>query len=335
VTARGGGLRIAVIGATGTMGSDLLSVLEARSFPLSELIPVATERSMGRAVEFHGESIPVETELPSLRGLGLVFLCLPGSEALGWVQAALRAEVPCIDLTGAMESAGGAPLLVANLQPDPADLLQPVIATPAGPTLAWSLVLEPIHRCAGLRRVIGTAFEAVSGAGWAGVESLQAEAIALFGQREVPEPTVFPHGIAFNCIPMVGEAGQGAETKVEEALARGLRRLLGTELPVAVTAVRVPTFSGSGASIAVEVAEELSAGELSELLAKSPGVSLPGDAMRSPTIREAVESETVLVGRIRRDPSCERGLLFWLAADPVRLAASNAVQLAETRFHVG
>jgi aspartate-semialdehyde dehydrogenase len=226
------------------------------------------------------------------------------------------------------------PLLVANLRPDPVDLLQPVIATPAGPTLAWSLVLEPIHRCVGLRRVIGTAFEAVSGAGCAGIESLQAETIALFAQREVREPTVFPHGIAFNCIPMVGDAGGGAETEAEEALARGLRRLLGAELPVAVTAVRVPTFSGTGASIAVEVAEDLSAAELSELLAKSPGVTVSGDAMPSPTLREAAESELVLVGRVRRDPSGERGLLFWLAADPVRLAASNAVQLAETRFQV-
>jgi aspartate-semialdehyde dehydrogenase len=210
-----------------------------------------------------------------------------------------------------------------------------VIATPAGPTLAWSLVLEPIHRCVGIRRVIGTAFESVSGAGCAGIESLQTEAIALFGQRTVPEPTVFPKSIAFNCIPMVGEAGKGAETEVEEALVRGLRRLLGAELPLAVTAVRVPTFSGTGASIAVEVAEELGAAEVRELLAKSPGIVLPGDAMPSPTIREAAESEVVLVGRIRRDPSSERGLLFWLAADPIRLAASNAVRLAETRFQVG
>jgi aspartate-semialdehyde dehydrogenase len=332
VTAQG--LRVAVIGATGTMGSDLLSVLEAQRFPLAELVPVATERSFGSAVEFHGQSIPVETDLPSLRGLGLVFLCVPGSEALDWVRMALHAEVPCIDLSGAVEGAEEVPLLVAHLCPDPADLVQPVIATPAGPTLAWSLVLEPIHRCAGLRRVVGTAFESVSGAGSAGIESLQAEAIALFGQRALPEPTVFPHGIAFNCIPMVGEVGEGAETEVEEALVRGLRRLLGAELPLAVTAVQVPTFSGTGASIAVEVAEDLSPAELSELLAKSPGVALSGDAMPSPTIRDAAESELVLVGRIRSDPSSERGLLLWLAADPVRLAASNAVRLAESRFHV-
>ena len=329
------GLRIAVIGATGTMGSDLLSVLEARSFPLAELVPAASERSMGRTVELYGQSITVETELSSLRGLDLVFLCVPGKEALEWVRAALHAEVPCIDLSGAMEGAAEVPLLVANLYPDPADLLQPVIATPAGPTLAWALVLEPIHRCVGLRRVVGTVFEAVSGAGRAGIESLQAEAIALFGQRALPEPTVFPHGIAFDCIPMVGEAGEGGETEVEGAMVSGLRRLLDAELPVAVTAVRVPTFSGTGASVAVEVAEELSAAELSELLAKSPGVALPADAMPSPTIREATESEMVLVGRIRKDPSSERGLLFWLAADPVRLAASNAVRLAENRFQVG
>jgi aspartate-semialdehyde dehydrogenase len=334
VTVRGEGLRVAVIGATGTMGGDLLSVLEARRFPLAELIPVATERSIGRVVEIHGQSIPVETDLPSLRGLGLVFLCVPGREAPEWVRAALHAEVPCIDLSGAMEGAEDVPLLVANLQPDPVDLLQPVIAAPAGPTLAWSLVLEPIHRYVGLRRVIGTAFEAVSGAGSAGIESLRAEAIALFGQLEAPESTVFPHGIAFNCIPVVGEAGEGAQTGAEEALVRGLRRLLGAELPVAVTAVRVPIFSGTGASIAVEVAEDLSAAELHELLAKSPGVTLPDDTMPSPTILEAVESETVLVGRIRRDSSSERGLLLWLAADPVRLAASNAVRLAESRFHV-
>jgi len=328
------GLRIAVIGATGTVGSDLLSVLEARSFPLAELIPVATERSMGRAVEFQGQSIPVETKLPSLRGLGLVFLCVPAEEALEWVRAALHAEVPCIDLSGAVGGTSEVPLLVASLDPDPVDLLQPVIATPAGPTLAWSLALEPIQRCAGLRRVVGTAFEAVSGAGCAGIDSLQAEALALFGQRALPEPTVFPRGIAFDCIPMVGAAGEGEETEMEEELVRGLRRLLGAELPLAVTAVRVPTFSGTGASIAVEVAEELSAQELRELLAKSPGVALPGEAMPSPTIRDAIESETVLVGRIRRDPSAEQGLLFWLAADPVRLAASNAVRLAEARFQV-
>jgi aspartate-semialdehyde dehydrogenase len=333
MTAQREGLRVAVIGATGTMGSDLLSVLEIRSFPMVELIPVATERSMGRAVEIYGESIPVETDLASLRGLDLVFLCVPESQALDWVRAALHAEVACIDLSGALQAAAEVPLLVANLLPDPVDLMQPVIATPAGPALAWSLVLEPIHRCVGLRRVIGTAFEAVSGAGAAGIESLQAEAIALFGQREVPEPTVFPHGIAFDCIPMVGEAGEGAETAAEAALARDLRRLLDTELPVAVTAVRVPTFSGSGASIAVEVAEGLRPAELRELLVKSPGVALPDDATPWPTLRQAAESETVLVGRLRRDPSCERGLLFWLAADPVRLAASNAVRLAETRFH--
>jgi aspartate-semialdehyde dehydrogenase len=332
---RAEGLRVAVIGATGTLGSDLLSVLEARRFPLAELIPVATERSMGKAVDFYEQSIPVETGLLSLRGLDLVFLCVPGSEALEWVRGALHAETPCIDLSGVVEGAAEVPLLVANLRPDPVDLAQPVIATPAGSTLAWSLVLEPIQRSVGLRRVVGTAFEAVSSAGSAGIESLQAEAIALFGQREVPEPTVFPRGIAFNCIPMVGEPGKGVETEAEEALLRGLRRLLGAELPVAVTAVRVPTFSGAGASVAVETAEEFSAAELSELLAKSPGVALPDDAMASPTLREAAESEVVLVGRIRSDPSCERGLLFWLAADPVRLAASNAVRLAETRFQVG
>jgi aspartate-semialdehyde dehydrogenase len=328
------GLRVALIGATGTMGSDLLAVLEARRFPVTELIPVATERSMGRSVEIYGRSIPVETELSSLRGLDLVFLCVPGKEALEWMRSALHAEVPCVDLSGAVEGAAEVPLLAASLSPDPADLLQPVIATPAGPTLAWALVLEPIHRCAGIRRVIGTVFEAVSGAGCAGIESLQAEAIALFGQRAVPEPTVFPHGIAFDCIPMVGKAGSEGETEVEEAMASGLRRLLDAELPVAVTAVRVPTFSGTGASVAVEVAEELSVAELRELLDKSPGVALPGDAMPSPTIREAAESELVLVGRIRRDPSAERGLLFWIAADPVRLAASNAVRLAEARFQV-
>lgn len=334
MSARADGLRVAVVGATGTLGRDLLSVLEARCFPLARLIPVATERSMGRAVEIYEESIPVETEAPSLRGLHLVFLCLPPREALGWVRASLRAEVPCIDLSGAVQAAEEVPLLVADLHPDPADLVKPVIASPAGAVLAWSLVLEPIQRCAGIRRVVGTGFESVSGAGAAGIESLQAEAIALFGQREVPEPTVFPHEIAFDCIPMVGEAGKGAETEFEEGLVCGLRRLLGAELPLAVTAVRVPTFSGMGASLAVELDEDLPPEELVELLARSPGVALPGDSMPSPTIREAAESERVLVGRIRRDPSSEQGVLFWIAADPVRLAASNAVRLAETRFHV-
>jgi aspartate-semialdehyde dehydrogenase len=319
-------LRVAVAGATGALGSQLLEVLEERRFPVAELVPLGTDRSLGEEVELAGESWPVETETPPFEGLDLVFLCCPPVAALDLAGAAAAAGVPCIDLSGALAARHEVPLLAADLGPPVEDLTRPLVATPPGAALAWALLLAPVQRSAGLARVIGTHLTSAAGAGREGVESLQAEVVALFNQEELPEPSVFPRSVAFDCVP------QGGVSPAEAALVRDVQRLLGEVPPLAISSVWVPTFAGEGLSVVLETVQPLAAADLAVLLAKAPGVEVWSGEGAGPSTRDATGRDAVLVGRIRPGPPArteprggpgdERSLL---------LAASNAVRLAEAR----
>lgn len=321
----GRGRRIGLVGATGAVGADLLELLAERQFPVAELIPVGTDDSVGETVEFHGESYAVETELPQLRGLDLLFLCTPQAASLDWVRAALQAEVPCIDLSGCVEGVEDVPVLAADLAPPAEQLARPVVSGPQGPALAWALVLAPIHAALGLRRVVGTSLASVSAAGRRGVEVLQSEVVALFNQAPTPDPALFPAPIAFDCLPEQTGGTPGSRWRAD------LAALIG-DVPVAATDVMVPIFAGVGASLAIETERAATPEELLDVLAKAAGLDLWDDALPGPTTRDPTGRELVLVGRVREDPTREGGLLLWLAADPVRLAAANAVRLAEARL---
>lgn len=327
------GLRVAVIGATGALGGELLEVLGERRFPLADLVPVATDRSLGGEVELCGEAYPVLTEVPRLEAIDALFLCAPPAVSLDLAKQALRARVPCFDLSGALAAQTDVPLLAADLGCEAEELSKPLVATPAGAALALALVLAPLEREAGLRRVVATSLEAVSGAGQQGMASLSQQVLAIFNQEEPPESGVFDRPVAFDVLPAVGELGAGGTTAAEDALAGGVRRLLRRpDLPIAATVVRVPTFTGDGASLSIETQAELGAAGAAAVLAKSAGVALAHDDPRGPTPRSCSGSERVRVGRLRADPTARHGLLLWTVADAVRLAASNAVRLAEARF---
>jgi aspartate-semialdehyde dehydrogenase len=326
-------LRVAVVGATGAVGSEVIALLASRRFPLQELLPIATERSLGASVELLGHDVPVETEVASLRGFDLVLVCTPAAEALAWLRVALRDQVPCIDLSGSVAATPEVPLLVADRLPDEsAALSEPVLASPGGGALAWVRVLGPIRERAGLRRVVATTLESVSGAGRAGILALEAEIRALFGDQDAPEPSVFAHGIAFDCLPAAGTPGDEGTTAGEAGLARDVARLLAEAVPIALTSLRIPAFAGSGAALSLETVAPLAPAECAELLAKTPGVTLFEAGAAGPSTRDTIGRDDVLVGRIRRDPSSASGLLLWIAADPIRLAALNALRLAEARF---
>lgn len=324
------GLRIGVVGATGTLGTELLELLDLSSLRVSEIVPIATENSLGRDIEFQGSFFPVKTEEASLAGVDLVFLCAPPSAALEFVRTALRDHVPCIDLSGATAGTEDVPMRVAGYGSVPEDI--PLLAIPRSPALALVMALQPIAAAAGLRRVSGTILESASFAGKDGMAALYQESIAIFSQQSLPDATVFPGPVAFDCLS--GAEGLDAEGLAprESALIRDLALLLGGEVKIATTLVQVPVFAGLGAALSIETERDLEVGETEDLFRKAPGVELATDSDSAPTTRTVVGRDSVLIGRLRGDPSVERGLQLWLVADPLRLAASHAIQLAVLRL---
>jgi aspartate-semialdehyde dehydrogenase len=207
------------------------------------------------------------------------------------------------------------------------------VATPSGSALTWALVLRPLAEQAGLRRVVGTVLESASAAGRAGVEALYAESLALFNQDDPPEDAGLGRPIAFDCLPATGPLGEGGATDGEEALKRTLGRLLDPKVQISATAVRVPVFVGQGSVLAIETERPLDPKQAEALLAKAPGVEVWEENAEALTTRAASGRDEALISRVRRDPSCENGLLLWVAADVLRLAATNAVALAVSRLH--
>jgi len=326
------GLRIGVVGATGTLGAEVLDVLGSSAVRVARIVPIATEKSLGAEVVFQGEAIPVETELPNLHSLDFVFLCAPSAASLQVARAALRAEVPGIDLSGALAPTAEVPLQVADLGVPEDEIFAPFVATPAGPALPWALLLHPLADRAGLVRVVGTVLDSASVGGVRGTESLLSESLALFNQREAPHPTVFSQHVACDCAPSVGRPDSGGDTPRELQAIADLRRLLGADIHFGITAVRVPTFLGLASSLIVETREPLDPGEARAVLAEAPGLEVWPEGIEGPTVRAAAGCDEVLVGRVRRDPTAKNSLLFWIATDQVRLAAANAVKLAEARL---
>ena len=321
-------LRVGVIGATGAVGQELIDLLAERRFPLQELRPVATERSLGEVVEILGSDVAVETEGARLRGLDLVFVCAPPGAALDWVRTALQDEVVCIDLSGSMAGRAEVPLAWAEAEEPPAEA--PVLAVPDPAALAIARVAAPLRGRGPLGRIEATLLVAAASCGRGGVDALQAETIALFNQDELPEDTVFGREVAFDAIPETGPVGADGATDLEREVGRQLGRMLGGE-PAAVSALRVPVFAGLGVQLSLSAAGTRE--EVVEMLAKTPGLDVAADG--APSTRDALGDDSVRVGRVRRDPTREGGLLVWLATDPIRLAASHALRLAERRFARG
>lgn len=328
------GRRIALVGATGTVGAEVLELLQARGAPVAELRAYAGATSAGDAVDFQGEAVPIRAGEPDLTGLDLAILCAPSGVALDAARAALRAGVPCIDVSDALADRAEVPLLAAALEPDPDRLRQPVIAALGGPALVWALALAPIFREAGLRRVVGTHLEAASAGGREGLLALSGETVALFNQADPPGPEAFPHPVAFDCVPVSGEPEAGGRTTGEGSLERRLARVLPGLPRLGVTRVRVPTFCGDGASLYLETERPLDADTAVALLRGAPGLALWDEVGPALSTRASTGLNQVLVGRVRQDPA-GAGLLLWLAADVPRATAANAVQLAEARWAAG
>ncbi len=306
-------------GVTGQLGRELVETLDARGWPIDELVGVATPASLGQEFDFRGEALDVVAEAPPLKGRDLVFLCTPKGPALELVRDALRAEVPCIDCSGALAGQAAVPLA----HPGTAGLeAAPVVSIGASTTLALRPVLEAIAEVAGLARLSATILTSAAAWGREGIASLSDESIALFNQSEPPGFGPAGRAVAFDVLP-------GGAVDLERVRAE-LMRERGEGLRLSLGALQVPTFTGEGAMLALELERAVAREALEQALAGRRELSL----REEPSLRDALGGPSILRGALEADPSGAAGLAYrlWLASDPLRLVADAALAAAGRRL---
>ncbi len=330
---------VAVVGATGAVGTEMIEVLESRQFPVGRLVPLASERSVGKSVNFRGDDVPIET-LTNAAFAGVdVALFSAGadiSQEYGPIAAAAGALV--VDNSSAFRMDPDIPLVVPEVNADACRhwAQRGIIANPNCSTIQLCVVLKPLHDAAGLRRVVISTYQSTSGAGQAAMDEMVAQIRDLFAGNE-PTAKVIPHPIAFNCVPQIDRFMENGYTKEEWKMIEESRKILGLpELRVTATAVRVPVFVGHSESVNIETERKLTAQHAREILRTAPGVIVHDNPSQNeyPLARNAAGTDAVYVGRIREDASHEHGLDLWIVADNLRKgAALNAVQIAEIVIH--
>ncbi|MBT4429360.1 MAG: aspartate-semialdehyde dehydrogenase, partial [Nitrospinaceae bacterium] len=322
---------VAVAGATGAVGREILSILAQRKFPASEVIPLASERSEGSKIPFAGGELTVRRlGHDSFEGVQLALFSAGASRSLEFAPSAVKAGAVVVDNSSAYRMDPEVPLVVPEVNAAALAGNKGIIANPNCSTIQMVVVLKPIHDKAGLRRIVVSTYQAVSGAGKSAMDELGAQ-IEAAGRSETPAEA--SRQIAFNCLPQIDVFLDGGDTKEEQKMVNETRKILGSpKLPVSATCVRVPVYNSHSESVNVETEGPLSPEEARELLSNSQGIEVVDDPdLRVyPTALLASGQDPVYVGRIRRDSSVENALNMWIVSDNLRKgAALNAVQIAE------
>jgi len=329
------GWRVAVLGATGLVGDTMISVLEERDFPVSELFPLASNRSLGKTVQLKGKTYPVldvETFDFSRADIGLFSAGAEVSAKYAPIAGAAGCVV--IDNTSQFRYDEDIPLMVPEVNPEAIAQYKNrgIIANPNCSTIQMLVALKPLHDAAGITRINVCTYQSVSGAGKEAVDELAQQTGDLLNGRTT-EAKVIAKRIAFNVVPQIDKFQDNGYTKEEMKMFWETQKILDKSIVVNPTCVRVPVFFGHSEAVHIETRRKLTAAEATELLRKAPGVTVldervPGGYPTAAT--EAVGNDSVYVGRIREDISHERGLDLWVVSDNVRKgAATNSVQIAE------
>lgn len=328
------GAVVAVVGATGAVGAELLAVMERRGFAVAELRPLASARSAGRTVSFRGRAHAVRAlTAEAFDGVDLALFSAGGGTAREWAPRAVEAGAVVVDNSSAFRRDADVPLVVPEVNGEAIrGFAGGIVANPNCSTILMALALAPLHRAAGLRRVVVATYQAASGAGQRAVDELRAGTRAALAE-EAFESEVLPQSLAFNLFPHVDVFEADGYTREEDKMLHETRRLLGLpELPVEATCVRVPVDRCHSEAVTVELERSLTPDEARALFAAAPGLIVQDDpaAQLYPQPRPMAGRDEVAVGRIRRSRVFERGLSFWICGDQLlKGAALNAVQIAE------
>ena len=327
--------KVAVVGATGVVGREMINVLEERTFPVSELVPLASPRTAGEKITFQDKEYTVGVACAeAFEGVDIALFSAGGSVSLELAPLAAEKGAVVIDNSSAWRMDPEVPLVVPEVNPEAIGGYKQkgIIANPNCSTIQMVVALKPLHDLAGLKRVIVSTYQAVSGGGKAAMDELSTQVSKLFNGLE-PEPEIFPHTIAFNCLPHIDVFQDDGYTKEEHKMIFETRKIMDLpELGVCPTCVRVPVFNGHAESVTAEFESEITVEQASKALREGRGLFVQDEPAKNlyPTQIEISGSDATCVGRIRKDPSAPNSLAFWCVADNLRKgAATNAVQVAE------
>ncbi|MCB1153341.1 aspartate-semialdehyde dehydrogenase [bacterium] len=326
---------VAVVGATGAVGEQMLAVLEEHEFPIGELRLLASERSVGKKIRFRGKEHAVKLlDENAFEGIDIVLSSAGGSVSEKFCPIAAQAGAVCVDNTSAFRMDPDVPLVVPEVNPDDIALYKNagIIANPNCSTIQMVLVLDALNRVNPIKRVVVSTYQSVSGAGRTAMEELANQSVAIFNGKPV-EKKKFPHQIAFNCLPHIDVFLANAYTREEMKMVNETRKIMGIpDFRLTATAVRVPVFSGHSESINIEFESAITPDEAREVLGAYKGITVLDEPEHNvyPVNGDASDKDDVFVGRIRADESVEHGLNLWCVSDNLRKgAATNAVQIAQ------
>src|SRR5271166_450628 len=327
------GFHLAIVGATGAVGTELIRLLEQRDFPVRSLKLLASPKSAGKMLKFKGEEIPVEAlSEDSFRGVNTALFSAGGSTSQAYAKHAVRAGAVVIDNSSAFRMEADVPLVVPEINPADIQTHRGIIANPNCTTIIALMALYPLHQTFSVKRVIASSYQAVSGAGAKAIRELSLQSESFFsGQPSSLE--VFPHPIAFNVLPQVDVFLESGYTKEEVKFVNESRKIMHhPTLRASITCVRVPVFRAHSVAIHAEFEQAVSVQQARDVLAKFPGLELVDDpgSKSYPMPLQVAGKNNCQVGRIRADLALDNGLAFWVCGDQIlKGAALNALQIAE------
>jgi aspartate-semialdehyde dehydrogenase len=330
------GKNVAVAGATGVVGRQLLHMLDVRNFPIKSLKLLASERSAGQTMTFKGETLPVETlKEDSFKGVDVALFSAGGGTSKRFAPCAAADGCVVVDNSSAWRMDPEVPLVVPEVNAIMIKHHKGIIANPNCSTIQMVVVLKPLHDAAKIKRVVVSTYQAVSGAGKAAITELDDQMKAMLAGEE-PPLSIFPYPMAYNVLPAIPHTdpfGDNGYTTEEMKMVNETKKIMGDEsIQVTATAVRVPVHTGHSESVNVETARKLTVAEVHRLLENAPGVTLMDDwkSNQYPTPLHAADKQTTFVGRIREDLSHPSALDLWIVSDNLlKGAALNAVEIAE------
>lgn len=326
---------VAVVGALGVVGSEMIRTLERRNFPVDEFRPLDIPENAGKEVTFRGKPVKVQAAVKeNFRGIDIAIFSAGGAASKVLAPQAVEMGAVVVDNSSEWRMNPECPLVVPEVNAEDLKWHKGIIPNPNCSTIQMVVVLKPLHDVAGIKRVVVSTYQAASGAGGKGIGGLRQEAEEYLRTGKPVEPRVHPVQLAFNAVPHIDVFQEHGYTKEENKMVGETQKILGDDsIRVSPTAVRIPVWYGHSESINIEFRKPITADEAREILSRAPGVIVKDDPANNvyPTPLESNDLDETMVGRIRQDLTIESGLNLWVVSNNIRKgAALNAVQVAET-----